>query len=211
MYPSKAISRRGRGARPRTLSATDSVVFAVIVIASRLFTSTVATLLLVLGASFALPCRAQPADGAAPQTTKPEDSPKESSKDSSKDATKLSDADLTQSIYTYEVGGRRDPFRSLLIRNPNDNRGPRPAGVAGMLVDELELQGTIRIKSAWVAMMKGADNRSYLLKKGNTVFDGEVIDITGNDITFRQNVNDPTNPKPFRDVVKALSLQKLTP
>ena len=28
------------------------------------------------------------------------------------------------------------------------------------------------------------------------------------EITFRQNVNDPTNPKPFRDVVKSLSLAK---
>ncbi|MEO6325084.1 MAG: hypothetical protein ABIT01_17995 [Thermoanaerobaculia bacterium] len=152
--------------------------------------------LLALGLGFSVPCVAQPAEAAAPPKT---------------EEPKLSDTDLTQAIYTYEVGGRRDPFRSLLIRNPNADRGPRPAGPAGMLVDELELQGTIRIKSGWVAMMRGTDNRAYLLKKGNTVFDGEVIDITGNDITFRQNVNDPTNPKPFRDVVKSLSLQKVTP
>ena len=158
-----------------------------------------AALLLTLGASFARPGVAWAADEKSAAVAKPEE------------AAKISDTDLTQPIYTYEVGGRRDPFRSLLIRNPNQDRGPRPAGPAGMLVDELELQGTIRIKSGWVAMMRGSDNRAYLLKKGNTVFDGEVIDITGNDITFRQNVNDPTNPKPFRDVVKALSLQKQTP
>ena len=165
--------------------------------------SRAATILLVLCGSFALPCAAEPQSVSTPPAVPPAVKAEE--------APKLSDTDLAQSIYTYEVGGRRDPFRSLLIRNPNQDRGPRPAGAAGMLVDELELQGTIRIKSGWVAMMKGTDNRAYLLKKGNTVFDGEVIDITGNDVTFRQNVNDPTNPKPFRDVVKSLSLQKQTP
>lgn len=109
-------------------------------------------------------------------------------------------------VYTYEVAGRRDPFRSLLIRNPNEKLGERPPGLPGMLVEELELQGTIKTAAGWVAMMRGSDNRAYLLKKGTTVFDGEVTDITAHEITFRQNVNDPTNPKPFRDVVKSLSL-----
>lgn len=117
------------------------------------------------------------------------------------------EADATAPVYTYEVRGRRDPFRSLLLRQ-QEKTGPRPPGIGGMLVDELELQGTIRTKAGWVAMMRGTDNRSYLLKKGTTVFDGEVTDITATDITFRQNINDPTNPKPFRDVVKALSLQQ---
>ena len=111
-------------------------------------------------------------------------------------------------VYTYEVGGRRDPFRSLLLRAQNEKQGERPPGLAGMLVEELELQGTIKTQQGWVAMMRGSDNKAYLLKKGSTVFDGEVTDINGNEVTFRQNVNDPTNPKPFRDVVKALSLQR---
>src|SRR5947199_3104504 len=55
------------------------------------------------------------------------------------------EADLTPPVYTYEVGGRRDPFRSLLLRERNERRGQVP-GLAGMLVDELELQGTIRTK-----------------------------------------------------------------
>lgn len=173
------------------------------------FSLALTVFLLVAPASFAqtpagpsTPPPAPPAGGTTITTTTTE---------TTKETSKAADPDLSPALYTYEVGGRRDPFRSLLIRNPNQDRGPRPSGPAGMMVDELELQGTIRIKSGWVAMMKGSDNRAYLLKKGNTVFDGEVIDITGGDITFRQNVNDPTNPKPFRDVVKSLALQKPTP
>ncbi len=121
---------------------------------------------------------------------------------------KITEQDFTPSTYTYEVGGRRDPFRSLLVRNPSERDRVRPPGLAGVMVDELELQGTIKIKQGWVAMMRSPDNKSHLVRKGTTLFDGEVIDVSATEVTFRQNVNDPTNPKPFREVVKALTLQK---
>jgi hypothetical protein len=116
------------------------------------------------------------------------------------------ETDLLPSPYTYEVRGRRDPFRSLLIRKQVERSGI--AGPAGMTVDELELQGTIKTKAGWIAMMRGSDNRSYLLKKGSVLFDGEVTDISSTEVAFRQNVNDPASPKPFRDVVKSLALQQ---
>ncbi|MBK9374576.1 MAG: hypothetical protein IPN03_12820 [Holophagales bacterium] len=115
--------------------------------------------------------------------------------------------DSSTPAYAYEIRGRRDPFRSLLLRTQDDKDRQRPPGVAGMLVEELELQGTIRTRQGWIAMMRGGDNRSYLLRKGTTVFDGEVMEIGPTEVVFRQNVNDPTSPKPFRDVVKALALQ----
>lgn len=115
--------------------------------------------------------------------------------------------DSSAPAYVYEIRGRRDPFRSLLLRTQDDRDRQRPPGIAGMLVEELELQGTIRTKQGWIAMMRGGDNRSYLLRKGTTVFDGEVMEIGPTEVVFRQNVNDPTSPKPFRDVVKALALQ----
>ena len=123
------------------------------------------------------------------------------------EAAKPADAESAPA-YTYEVGGRRDPFRSLLVRNTVDRDRIRPPGLAGVMVDEIELQGTVRTKSGWLAMARAADNRSYLIRKGQALFDGEVIEITAVDVTFRQNVNDPTNPKPFREVSKSLGLQR---
>ncbi len=121
---------------------------------------------------------------------------------------KVTEQDFSPSVYTYEVAGRRDPFRSLLVRNPSEKERVRPPGLAGVMVDELELQGTIKVKQGWVAMMRGPDNKSHLIRKGTTLFDGEVTEVSATEVTFRQNVNDPTNPKPFREVVKALALQK---
>jgi Tfp pilus assembly protein PilP len=123
-------------------------------------------------------------------------------------AGKVTEQDFLPSVYTYEVGGRRDPFRSLLVRNPSDKDRVRPPGLAGVMVDELELQGTIKVRQGWVAMMRGPDNKSHLVRRGTTLFDGEVVEVSATEVTFRQNVNDPTNPKPFREVVKALTLQK---
>ncbi len=110
--------------------------------------------------------------------------------------------------YQYEVGGRRDPFRSLLVRNTAERARLRPPGLAGVMVDEIDLQGTIKTKSGWLAFARSSDNRSYVLRKGQTLFDGEVLDVTANEVVFRQNVNDPTNPKPFREVTKTLGLQR---
>ncbi len=149
--------------------------------------------LLLAAAAAAAPAK-QPA--RRPRPTPPTETPK------------ITDQDFTPSVYTYEVGGRRDPFRSLLVRNPSDKERVRPPGLAGVMVDELELQGTIKVKQGWVAMMRGPDNKSYLIRKGTTLFDGEVTDVSATEVTFRQNVNDPTNPKPFREVVKALALQR---
>lgn len=158
---------------------------------------------LVLAAAFAGATAAR-AQAPAPAPATPAETPAPAA-----EAPKVpvpSEYDTAAPAYTYDVRGRRDPFRSLLIRQQVERTGI--SGPAGMLVDEFELQGTIRTKTGWIAMMRGSDNRSYLIKKGMTVFDGEVTEITATEVTFRQNVNDPTNPKPFRDVVKALALQR---
>ncbi len=157
--------------------------------------------------AFALvPLLAATLSSAAPDRRAPAPTPAPTP--ASAESPKIADPDFTPSVYTYEVGGRRDPFRSLLVRNPSDKERVRPPGLAGVMVDELELQGTIKVKQGWVAMMRGPDNKSYLIRKGTTLFDGEVTDVSATEVTFRQNVNDPTNPKPFREVVKALALQR---
>ena len=44
--------------------------------------------------------------------------------------------------YSYEPGERRDPFKSLLrAREPAEMRGPRPEGIPGLLIDEIDLTG----------------------------------------------------------------------
>lgn len=109
--------------------------------------------------------------------------------------------------FSYDAGGRRDPFKSLLAPSKApDLRGPRPEGIPGLLIDEVMITGIFRTQEGYVAQVQSAESeRSYLLKQGDELYDGDVVRITDNEIVFKQIVQDPTALKPFREVVKTLN------
>lgn len=107
---------------------------------------------------------------------------------------------------TYDPEGRRDPFRSLLEKTVVDDLRPRPPGVPGLLIDELDLKGIILKDGVWVAMVQaGKQEVSYLLRAGDELYDGDVVRISLDEVVFKQIVNDPKIFKPFREVVKKLN------
>jgi hypothetical protein len=109
--------------------------------------------------------------------------------------------------YTYEPGNRRDPFKSLLAaRNQPRIRGPRPEGIPGLLIEETDLTGIFLTPAGPVAQIQSADSdKSYLLRVGDQLYDGDVLEITVREVVFKQIVDDPTALKPFREVVKRLN------
>jgi hypothetical protein len=114
---------------------------------------------------------------------------------------------LSGRTFSYDPGGRRDPFRSLFEESAVRRKGPRPRGVAGMLVVELDLTGIVRDTGGGnIAVVTGTDNKGYFLHVGDEIYDGSVIAIDPNagTVTFRQQVDDPRLIKPYRDVVKRL-------
>ncbi len=112
---------------------------------------------------------------------------------------------LAGRAYTYDPAGRRDPFRSLLVRSEARGGARRPPGIAGISVDDVTIQGIWKTRSGYVAQIRGTDNKSYLLRPGDLLYDGEVTRIGPNEVGFRQNLNDPQSVKPFRDVTKQLN------
>lgn len=110
--------------------------------------------------------------------------------------------------YTYEPGDRRDPFVSLReARERRDTRGgPRPEGVAGLLIDEIDLTGIFVLPDGPVAQVLAADqDKSFLLRVGDRLYDGSVVSISRSEVVFRQEVDDPAALKPFREVAKKLN------
>lgn len=107
---------------------------------------------------------------------------------------------------SYDPANRRDPFRSLLAATPRPElRGPRPEGVAGMLIDEIDLRGIFKTSKGFVAQVAVQNQKkSFLLREGDQLYDGDVLRIRLREVVFRQIVNDPTVIKPFREVVKKL-------
>lgn len=109
--------------------------------------------------------------------------------------------------YNYDPGERRDPFKSLLIGQERPEfKGPRPSGIPGLLIDELTLSGIFNTAKGLRAQVQISNKeKSYLLKVGDQLFDGDVVRITPNEVVFKQIVNDATALKPFREVVKKLN------
>ncbi len=107
--------------------------------------------------------------------------------------------------YQYRPQGRRDPFVSL--RRPvSADEGPktRPAGLEGLLIQEIALKGIIKMQSGYTAMLQGTDGKSYFVKLGQRLFDGSVVAIDATTVTFRQEVTDPLATQKVRDVKKSL-------
>src|SRR5262249_20813496 len=97
----------------------------------------------------ALFATAQAAKGPAAQPTPAPSTPKPPE---SIGQTLLEQEELanTGRAYTYDPAGRRDPFRSLLIRQPNRPGGQRPPGIAGIAVDEVIVQGIWKTRAGYV-------------------------------------------------------------
>jgi hypothetical protein len=114
---------------------------------------------------------------------------------------------LSGSGFSYDPGNRRDPFKSLLAKSDTPAfRGPRPEGVPGLLIEEIDLTGIFRTSKGFVAQVVASNQKkSYLLKEGDQLYDGDVVSINKNEVVFKQIVQDPTALKPFREVVKSLN------
>jgi Tfp pilus assembly protein PilP len=110
--------------------------------------------------------------------------------------------------FTYNPEGRRDPFVSLVRRGTTAARGgatgARPAGIAGLETAEVTLRGTVRSREGFVAILQGADQKTYIVRAGDKLFDGTVRTISQNDMVILQQVNDPLSLEKQREVRKVL-------
>ena len=165
--------------------------------------STGAALLVLLAASAA--SAQAPAAAPTPQPTKPAaviapvpESPGQSMIEGEESA-------LAGRAYSYDPAGRRDPFRSLLVREQNKGGLERPPGIAGISIDDLVVHGIWKTKAGYVAQIRATDNKSYLIRSGDLLYDGEVVRVGPNEVVFRQNITDPQSVKPFREVTKQLN------
>jgi type IV pilus assembly protein PilP len=107
--------------------------------------------------------------------------------------------------YSYDPQGRRDPFVSLLLRG-NDPRlmANRPAGPPGLLISEVTVKGIVRDRSGFIAMIQGADTKTYMVRVADKLMDGSVKSISADVVVFSQDVNDPLSTIKQKEVRKSV-------
>ena len=150
----------------------------------------------------------KPSPPPAQESASSKDAPQKQEEQNTKTIEKIieeSESVLTGRGFTYDPAGRRDPFRSLVEQTKAD-KGPRPKGIAGMLISEVDLVGIVQKGKDNVAFFNGSDNKGYFLRVGDQLYDGKIIQINrqAGQVVFRQEINDPRSIKPYRDITKRL-------
>jgi len=114
--------------------------------------------------------------------------------------------EMDPSAGTYNSGGRRDPFVSLIKGFQGEGSAGRKgkAGMEAFLVQEVALKGIVKTPEGFVAMLLGTDGKSYFPRVGARLFDGQIVAIDQTSVTFRQEITDPLSPVRTRDVKKSL-------
>ena len=163
--------------------------------------------LLSAGGALVLVLSALAPPAAAQEAENPASADSRSAEDNIDEILAAEEAMLSGEVYSYDPANRRDPFKSLLAtRTQSRIRGPRPDGIPGLLIDEIDLTGIFITGEGPMAQVLSADkNESFLLRQGDQLYDGDVISIAINQMVFRQVVDDPTAIKPFREIVKRLN------
>ena len=107
--------------------------------------------------------------------------------------------------YMYDPAGRRDPFLNLLNSGgePRTNSG-RGEGPSSMTVAEISVRGILQSRGALIAMVKGPDNKTYVVHQGDKFLDGIIKSITPQGLIILQEVNDPLSLVKQREVRKML-------
>lgn len=111
----------------------------------------------------------------------------------------------TESRPPQDAGkGKRDPFQSIV------SKGGKPVvlctgtGKACMAPAQAELKGIAKTQEGYIAMV-ASGQKTYFLRLNEPVLNGYVLKITGDSITFRENVVDNVGRTSSRDVVKRIT------
>jgi Tfp pilus assembly protein PilP len=110
--------------------------------------------------------------------------------------------------YVYAPDGRRDPFVSLITRTVEKVERPvakeRPDGVAGVGVDEIVIRGLVESRGGWLAMIGAPSGKTYSIRVGDRLLDGNVRTITADSVLLVQEVASASASPKQREVRKYL-------
>ena len=91
----------------------------------------------------------------------------------------------TVAVPKYDPRGRRDPFETLEVRE----------GTGGLTVASTKLTGIVRSNRAALALVEAPDGIGYILKPGDTLGDGRLLEIGSDSVVFTvtSKAGAPTN------------------
>ncbi len=107
--------------------------------------------------------------------------------------------------FIYNPEGRRDPFWNLLQGKSVKENREAIEGIAGLMIDELELEGIVFAQGEFKALLKGPDTRPYVVGIGDKVYDGEVVAMDRNSVSFKKSLTVALAGQRDRVIIKTLN------
>jgi Tfp pilus assembly protein PilP len=172
--------------------------------------STIAVAGLTIAFASTLAAQAPPAAGNVPANSAPAQRPS----DAHKKAHKARPAQGTPTKPAAPVAsktagqapaatGHRDPFQSLL--NVSKSAGANlPPGKAGLVIASIRVDGAIKSQSGMIAVVSNPEQRTYFVREGDRLYDGEVEKINLDGVVFRESTKDAFGKPVEREVTKRL-------
>jgi Tfp pilus assembly protein PilP len=102
-----------------------------------------------------------------------------------------------------EVAGKRDPFVPL-VNDKKPSGPPLPPGKAGLVIATVRVDGTVKAASGMLAVVTNPDQRTYFIREGDRLYDGDVEKIGLDGVTFKENSKDAFGKPVERLVTKRI-------
>jgi uncharacterized membrane protein YkoI len=110
--------------------------------------------------------------------------------------------------FVYRPNGRRDPFWDLLMGKSSKIKKEAKEGIEGLEIEQLELEGIVNRSSKYIALFKGPDGKPYDVQVGQSVYDGEIIEINANSVVFKKILTIALGGTKEKTIVKWLNPEK---
>ena len=100
------------------------------------------------------------------------------------------------------ITGKRDPFISPVVSHAGGSGCS--TGKKCLEIGDINLRGVVHGEMGFIAVVTNNLNKAYFLRENDPVFNGYVVKITGDSVTFKEMMQDRLG-KPFtREVVKKI-------
>lgn len=104
---------------------------------------------------------------------------------------------------SYDSGGRRDPFGSLVVtrRTAGGAEGARtrpPAGLAGVALADVLVRGVVRNGDTMLAILEGPNRQSFVSRVNDRLLDASIARIDADGVIFAEKVERGMAPNHLR-------------
>ena len=103
----------------------------------------------------------------------------------------------------FSAAGKRDPFLSPVVTR-NSTGSACSTGKKCLEIGQINLKGVVRADAGMIAVVTNSLNKAYFLRENDPVFNGYVVKITGDSITFKETYQDQLGKPLTREVVKKI-------